>query len=140
MAQNDGYGKGLFLGFLTGGILGSVVALLYAPKPGRELRQDIRNKSDEYLGEAENYIEQARNKAQDLINDGKQKSEKLVSDAKIKVDALLNEAESIIAEAKKKSSRLVEDGKEMVSKESGKIKNAVKAGVDTYKAEKEASK
>ena len=34
--------KGLMMGFLAGGIVGAVVALLYAPKAGRELRNDIR--------------------------------------------------------------------------------------------------
>lgn len=138
MAQDSGYGKGLFLGFLTGGIIGSVVALLYAPKPGKELRQDIKVKSEEYLGEAETYIEQARGRAQELINDGKEKSEKLIAEAKLKVDALLNEAESIIDDAKKKSGKIVSEGKSKIVSESEKIKNAVKTGVDAYKAEKEA--
>ena len=46
MADDNGVGKGLLLGFLTGSIVGAITALLYAPKPGRELRGDIREKSD----------------------------------------------------------------------------------------------
>ncbi|MFX3633832.1 MAG: YtxH domain-containing protein [Candidatus Pristimantibacillus sp.] len=33
--------KGFLLGALAGGVIGSVTALLLAPKPGKELRQDI---------------------------------------------------------------------------------------------------
>ncbi|MGO4349789.1 YtxH domain-containing protein [Paenibacillus sp. MCAF9] len=33
--------KGFFLGALAGGVVGSIAALLLAPKPGKELRQDI---------------------------------------------------------------------------------------------------
>lgn len=33
--------KGFLLGALAGGIIGSVTALLFAPKAGKELRQDI---------------------------------------------------------------------------------------------------
>lgn len=33
--------KGFFLGALAGGVVGSITALLLAPKPGKELRQDI---------------------------------------------------------------------------------------------------
>lgn len=44
MSEERGVAKGLFLGFLAGGIVGGVLALLYAPKSGKELRQDIRNK------------------------------------------------------------------------------------------------
>ena len=34
--------KGLLFGFLAGGVIGAVLALLYAPKSGKELRKDIR--------------------------------------------------------------------------------------------------
>lgn len=33
--------KGFLLGALAGGVVGSITALLLAPKPGKELRQDI---------------------------------------------------------------------------------------------------
>jgi gas vesicle protein len=33
--------KGFFLGALAGGVIGSIAALLFAPKAGKELRQDI---------------------------------------------------------------------------------------------------
>ncbi len=34
--ENSGLAKGLFIGFLVGGIAGAVAALLYAPKSGKE--------------------------------------------------------------------------------------------------------
>jgi len=85
MAQDNNYGKGLLLGFIAGGIVGSVIALLYAPKAGKELRQDIKDKSGEYMDEAGEYMQKAKTKAQELINDGKQKSERLISEAKKKL-------------------------------------------------------
>ena len=54
--------KGLLLGFLAGGVIGAVIALLYAPKSGRELRKDIKVKTDEYIEDAEKYINDAREK------------------------------------------------------------------------------
>ncbi len=63
MSEDHGMSKGLIVGFLTGTIVGSMLGLLYAPKSGRELRGDIKGKSDDFLGEAEDYIEQARGKA-----------------------------------------------------------------------------
>ena len=59
MAQ-DNMGKGLLIGFLTGSIVGSVIALLYAPKSGKELRGDIKIKSDEFIDDAETYLEEAK--------------------------------------------------------------------------------
>ena len=75
MSEEKGVAKGLFLGFLAGGIVGSVLALLYAPKSGKELRQDIKNKKEEILDDAEEYLDIAKHKAQDIINEGKKRSE-----------------------------------------------------------------
>ena len=45
MSQENGYVKGLFIGLLTGSAIGAIVALLYAPKSGKELRKDIKIKT-----------------------------------------------------------------------------------------------
>ncbi len=138
MAEDNGMGKGLIVGFLTGAAVGSIIALLFAPKSGKELRQDIKVKSQEFMDEADNYLANAKDKATQLINEGKKKSEKLVSEAKEKVDALLSEAEKILHDAKDKAGTYVQSGKEKVEKESDRLKSAIKAGVDTYRSEKEA--
>ena len=65
--SQDNSSKGLLLGFLAGGVVGAIAALLYAPKAGRELRNDIRSKSDEYYDDVERYFSDARDKAKDLI-------------------------------------------------------------------------
>lgn len=36
--------KSFLLGFLAGGAIGAIVALLYAPKSGKEMREDLREK------------------------------------------------------------------------------------------------
>jgi gas vesicle protein len=137
MSENN-VGKGLLIGFLAGGAIGAVLALLYAPKSGKELRGDIKEKADEYLGEAEKYIADAKDKAKDMINEGKKKSEKLISDAKVKSEELLKDAEKIFGEAKVKASSAINTGKENLESESGRLKDAVKAGVDAYKSSKNA--
>src|SRR5690606_7349801 len=105
MSDNNG-GKNLLIGFLAGGAIGALLGLLFAPKSGRELREDIKNKSDEYLNEADRYITDARLKAKDLINEGKRKSEKLIADAKAKSEELLKDAEKIFNDAKLKASEI----------------------------------
>jgi gas vesicle protein len=110
--------------------------LLFAPKSGRELRQDIKNKSDEYLDDAERYVADARTKAKDLINEGKKRSERLISDAKTKSDELLKDAEKIFSDAKSKASGAVQTGKRTIENETDKLKTAFKAGVDAYKESK----
>ena len=137
MSENN-VGKGLLIGFLAGGAVGAVLALLYAPKSGKELRGDIKEKADEYMGEAEKYIADAKDKAIDMINEGKKKSEKLISDAKLKSEELLKDAEKIFGEAKSKTSTVINAGKENIEVEGGRLKDAVRAGVDAYKSSKNA--
>jgi gas vesicle protein len=125
MAQENHLGKGVLIGFITGGALGAALALLYAPKTGKELRAEIRTKSDDYLDEADKYIAEAKDKAIDLINDGKKKSEKLIKDA-----------EKVLEEARSKTDILVKTGKEKVDQKTSQVKTAIKAGVDAYKETK----
>ena len=137
--ENSNLGKGLFIGFLAGGALGAILALLYAPKSGKDLRNDIRIKTDEYLDDAERYIADARDKAKDLINEGKKRSEKIITDAKHKSEELLKDAEKIFTDAKVKASSAVAGGKEILEGEAARLKTAVKAGVDTYRDTKNNS-
>lgn len=137
MAQdNNNLTKGLLLGFLAGGAVGAILALLYAPKSGKEFRADIKNKADDYLEEADKYLSEAKDKAMDLINEGRKRSEKIIKDAKSKSDDILKDAEKIFHDAKVKTSDVVHSGKAKVESEAGRIKDSVKAGIDAYKEAK----
>ena len=132
MSQENGYVKGLFIGLLAGGAIGAIVALLYAPKSGKELRKNIKSKTDEYYDETEKFIADAKVKAKDMMNEGKKRSEQMISNAKSKSEELLKNAERIFSEAKSKTGSFFLSGKEVVDGETAKLKTAFKAGVDTY--------
>jgi gas vesicle protein len=118
MSQENGYVKGLFIGFLAGGAVGALVALLYAPESGKELRSDIKNKTDEYYDETEKFIADAKLKA------------------KTRSEDLLKNAERIFTEAKSKTGLMFSTGKEVVNEEISKLKTAYDAGVNAYKETK----
>ncbi|OGU37454.1 MAG: hypothetical protein A2068_10890 [Ignavibacteria bacterium GWB2_35_6b] len=63
--------KGIAIGILAGGIVGAIVALLTAPKSGKEVRRDIKNKSEEYYDDLEKYFSKKKKKAGKMIKDGK---------------------------------------------------------------------
>ncbi|MCX6161441.1 MAG: YtxH domain-containing protein [Ignavibacteriae bacterium] len=128
--------KGLMIGFLAGGIVGSVIALLYAPKSGKELRSDIKLKKDEFIDDSTEYMKIAKSKAADLINDGKHKSEQLIKDARERAGTLLDDANSLLSDAKAKAGEKFGIAKEKINVESERIKDAFKAGIDAYKDEK----
>ncbi len=138
MSSENNNGNGFLIGLIAGSALGAIIGLLYAPKSGKELRDDIRTKSNEYLDDADKYIEDARVKAKNLINDGKKKSEELIADAKTKSDELLKEAQKIFDEAKSKAGKTVSEKKENLETEGTRLKSAVKAGVEAYKETKKS--
>jgi len=70
-------GKGFFKGVIIGGIVGSVAALLYAPKKGEELRADIKKKLDEADTELTHKIQEAKKSAGSDAKELIEKGEKL---------------------------------------------------------------
>ena len=130
MAENDQSGvlKGLVIGLFAGGALGALLALLYAPKSGRELRADIRERADGLLEGADEMLQAAKSQAGKIVSDAKQRSSQLITDAKKEADTLLHDADRILSDARQKTGTLTEEGT--------RLKNAVKAGVDAYKEER----
>ena len=123
--SDDRMAKGLMVGFVSGAVVGGIIALLYAPKSGKELRTDLRKKGEDIADDVEEYLKDAQAKAKVLINEGKDKSATLISEAKQKAEGLLHDAETILSDAKKKA-----------TDEGTKLKSALKAGVDAYKEER----
>jgi len=44
MAEHDNQRGHFFMGFLIGSVLGALAGIFFAPKPGKELRSDIKEK------------------------------------------------------------------------------------------------
>ncbi len=130
MAQNEQSGvlKGLVIGLLTGGALGALLALLYAPKSGKELRADIRERADGLLEGADEMVQAAKSQAGKIVSDAKARSSQLITEAKKEADTLLHDADKVLSDARQKGAPLAEEG--------SRLKNAVKAGVDAYKEER----
>ena len=130
MAQNDNRGmlKGLVIGMIAGGAVGAVVALLFAPKSGREFRAEIRDKADTLLEGADDALRAAKSQAGQIVSDAKSRSHLLIDDAKKKADSLLHDADRVLTDARQKAGTLAEDGT--------RGKSALRAGVEAYKEER----
>ena len=125
MREERGKTKGFLLGMFAGGLAGGLIALLYAPKSGRELRKDIGRKKDELVDDAGEYINSAKGKAANVIAAGRKKADEFISEAKHKADSIIKGAENVYSQ-----------GRDFITDSSSKLKDAVKAGVDTYKDER----
>jgi gas vesicle protein len=61
MAAND-----CFKGLIVGGLIGVALGILYAPKSGKETREEIRNSAEELLEKAKKQYEEACKKIEKL--------------------------------------------------------------------------
>jgi len=68
---------GYLRGVIHGVAIGSVVALLYAPKPGIDMRRDLSAKLEKVRGQAQPVIEQA----QTTIDKARPQGERVASTA-----------------------------------------------------------
>ncbi len=124
MSDNNG-GSEFFKGFLFGGIAGAIIALLYAPKSGKEVREDIRKISADLTDDAQVTLKSAQ-----------QKAETLFEETKKQLEELRKEAESALADAKQKAADGVVKGKTAIKSEGRRLSDAIDAGVGAYKKEK----
>jgi gas vesicle protein len=101
--ENDGMAKGLIMGFIAGSIVGAAIALLYAPKSGREFRSDLKEKAGDLMDDAQEYMDRAKSKAVEIVNEGKKRANTLVDDARKKADSILTDADRVINSARSKT-------------------------------------
>ena len=99
--------ENLIAGVVIGGLIGALIGILYAPKSGKETREDIGKKADELL-----------KKAKIEYEDTVRKSKKAYSEA---MKHLKKIEKNTLAEAGEKVEELTELGKE-----------AIKAGQESY--------
>ena len=96
--NNGMYTGTIFLAFMAGAAIGTGLALLYAPKTGRELREKISGMTDEAVDKIKVYVTEAQDKIKTSLDEGKE---------------LIREKKSILASA-------LEAGKEAMEQEKGK--------------------
>jgi gas vesicle protein len=91
----------VFLSFLAGAAVGAGLALLYAPKTGKELREKIGDLTDDAVGKIKSYATEAQEKIKSTIEDGKE---------------VIKEKKSILSSA-------IEAGKEAMDREKEKYRD-----------------
>lgn len=104
MEESNGGGgmfKGLLIGLLAGGALGAGIALLYAPKPGRKLRAELKQKADDLIEEGEEYITTVQEKAVEIVDDAKKGITQLFGDTEKEIARSVKSASSSISKSAK---------------------------------------
>lgn len=89
----------LFVGLLIGGALGALAGILLAPKSGKELRSEIKEKGDLVLKDAK-----------DIYADTSTKAKEIVGEAMHQVMGLKKDADRHFSEARQKTKEILADG------------------------------
>jgi len=74
---NNGNGGGVAIALFTGLAIGVVLGTLFAPKSGKETRNELMEKSEKLMEMGKENVSDVVGKAKDLAESGKQKIEEL---------------------------------------------------------------
>ena len=101
MAEHEKPQGHFFMGFLIGNFLGALAGILFAPKPGKELRSDIKEKGSEVLKDAEDIYADASTKAKEIIVEAKHQAEELKKESDRYLSEARRKAKEILARVEK---------------------------------------
>ena len=112
-------------GLLIGGVAGIILGILYAPKSGKETREEIGRKTEELLAKAKEEYERALEKSKKTYESAIKRLRDLEDAAKKKFEHVDEDV-----------SKMVEQGKEVLHDGKSRLKRALDAGVEAFKEEK----
>jgi gas vesicle protein len=107
--------------FLAGLGLGALVGILYAPKSGRETREDI-------VATAKDGTEYVRVRAREYVDQAGQ----LVETGKVKATEYVQRGRQVVGQGKAQWEEFVDKGKGFVNDQTVKVAAAVDAGRQAY--------
>ena len=101
MTEHENQQGHFCMGFLIGGILGALAGIFFAPKSGKELRSDIKEKGSEVLKEGKEIYADASTKAKEIIEVAKRQAEELKKEADRYLSEARQKAKEILARGEK---------------------------------------
>ena len=97
MAEQENQQGHFFMGFLIGGVLGALAGIFFAPKSGKDLRSDIKEKGSEVLKDGKEIYADASTKAQEIIEEAKRQAKELKKEADRYLSEARQKAKEILA-------------------------------------------
>jgi gas vesicle protein len=149
MADNDSGTSGLGW-FLAGLGVGALIGVLYAPKAGKETREDLKNgaleakdkaaelveqgkqKAAEYVQTGKQYVEQGKQIASEYVEQGRQKAAELVEEGKRQAKDSVDKGREYYEKGRTQWTQYVEKGRGLAQEQQAKVGAAVDAGTDAY--------
>ena len=114
---------------LIGGGIGAVIALLFAPKSGQELRGDIADATRKGIDKSREAAQQLGDRAGEYYETGRERATELYSQASERASDLYTQASSKVGE-------VAQSARETASRQTGTVAAAIDAGKKAYQEEK----
>jgi len=114
----------LFKGLFIGGLIGIALGILFAPKSGKETRDDIKNKCGELFVKAKEKCETVAEKSKLAY----EKSVKQMKDMNLSVKETAMDMEGKVDE-------LANQGAEVIQRNKNRFIKAIDAGLEAYRKE-----
>jgi gas vesicle protein len=139
MAENENSGTSGLGWFLAGLGIGALVGVLYAPKAGKETREDIVNgaieakeKAAELVEQGKQYVEQGKQIASEYVEQGKQKAAEIVEQGKQQAKESIEKGREYYEKGRTQWTQYVEKGKGLAQEQQAKVGAAAEAAKDAY--------
>jgi len=94
-------------GMLVGSFVGALTGILFAPKAGKELRSEFKQKGSEAFEEAERVYSDSRAKAKTILDEAKYRADQLRKEADRQLTEARQKVKEILAGAEEKASQVV---------------------------------
>ncbi|MDD5711969.1 MAG: YtxH domain-containing protein [Smithellaceae bacterium] len=112
-------------GVIIGGALGALLGFLYAPKSGKETREDLAKGADELMAKAKKEYERSLERSKKIYEEAMQRAQEMAETAK-----------QVAAGAGDKIEEIAAFGKETVEENKNRLKRALDAGIEAFREEK----
>ncbi len=133
MADNDNdSGIGGFGWFLAGLGLGALVGVLYAPKSGKETREELVARSLEARDRASELYNQGVEQANQYVQQGKETATQYVGKGKEVAAQYVDRGKEYYDRGRTQWTQYVDKGKDLIQTQAEAVTAAVDAGKDAY--------
>ena len=123
-------GGSVFGAFLLGGLIGAVLGLLFAPRPGSETREMLTERANDYWGQAGDMYATGVDKVSEVVDTGKVTATEKSEQLREKIDEARSRLQEQVAKSAETAKDKLSDVTPAVKDVVDKAAEGTKSGVD----------
>jgi len=109
-------GGEFLLGLIFGGLMGAILALIFAPQSGEDTRAQLKETGIELQDRAAGLSEEVRRKAEGLSEEAQKQAEELAKEISRATEEWSRKLDAYIAQSKQRAEKIAQEGVQAVNK------------------------